>query len=380
MPANNKNILTINGGSSSIKYAVYTMSAEPEKVFSGIIERLGLDKSKPDFRDAVADLISLLDEKKLLDHIAAIGHRIVHGMQYTEPQIVHDSLLAELQKISRYDPNHLPGEIELIRAFREKLSDIPEVLCFDTSFHTTLPRVAQILPIPRSYDQQGIHRYGFHGLSYSYIVEELKRRGEPTATTGRVIIAHLGNGASMAAIMNGESVDTSMGFTPVGGLVMGTRSGDLDPGITALIMDQEKMDSNAFNDFVNHRCGLLGVSETSPDMQDLLKTEDDDIRAAEAVSLFCYQAKKWIGAFTAVLKGLDVLVFTGGIGEHAAVIRNRICEGLEYLGIEIDPEKNEQGSEIISSGDKWVKVYVIPTNEEFMIAKLVYKTLSNQKI
>jgi acetate kinase len=379
MPAN-KNILTINGGSSSIKYAVYTMSAEPEKVFSGIIERLGLDKSKPDFSDAVADLISLLEKKKLLDNIAAIGHRIVHGMQYTEPQIVHDSLLEELRKISRYDPNHLPGEIELIRAFREKLSDIPEVLCFDTSFHTTLPRVAQIIPIPRSYDQQGIHRYGFHGLSYSYIVEELQRRDEPAATSGRVIIAHLGNGASMAAIMNGESVDTSMGFTPVGGLVMGTRSGDLDPGITALIMDQEKMDANDFNDFVNHRCGLLGVSETSPDMQDLLKAEDDDIRAAEAVSLFCYHAKKWIGAFTAVLKGLDVLVFTGGIGEHAAVIRSRICEGLEYLGIEIDPEKNEQGSEVISSGDKRVKVYVIPTNEEFMIAKLVYKTLSNQKI
>jgi acetate kinase len=375
-----KNILTINGGSSSIKFAVYTMRPIPEKLFSGIIERTGPDKSHPDFQHAVSDLISRLEENKLLENLAAIGHRIVHGMQYTEPQIVSESLLTELQKISRYDPNHLPGEIELIRVFQKKLPDVPMVLCFDTSFHTSLPRVAQILPIPRKYDQQGIHRYGFHGLSYSYIMEELERRSDPAATNGRVIVAHLGNGASMAAIMNGESVDTSMGFTPVGGLVMGTRSGDLDPGITALIMDQEKMDSNGYNDFVNHRCGLLGVSETGSDMQDLLKIEDEDIRASEAVSLFCYQAKKWIGAFTAVLKGLDVLVFTGGIGEHASIIRSRICEGLEYLGIEIDPEKNEGGSDIISAGDKRVRVYVIPTNEEFMIAKLVYKTLSNKKI
>jgi len=380
MATDQKKILTINGGSSSIKFAVYTMSVVPEKLFSGIIEKIGLDQTKSDFQNAVNDLISRLEKEKLLENIAGIGHRIVHGMNFTEPQMVSDSLLTELQKISPYDPNHLPGEIELIRVFQKELPDVPEFVCFDTSFHSSIPRIAQILPIPRKYDKQGIRRYGFHGLSYSYIMEELIKRGEPAATRGRIILAHLGNGASMAAVRNGKSIDTSMGFTPTGGLVMGTRSGDLDPGLTALIMDREKMDPQSFNDFVNRRCGLSGVSETSSDMQELLKTEDHDVRASEAVNLFCYQAKKWIGAFTAVLNGLDVLVFTGGIGEHAPVIRSRICEGLDYLGIEIDPVKNEQGSEIISYDDHRVIVYVIPTNEESMIAKLVYKTLSNQKL
>jgi acetate kinase len=392
-----KNILTINGGSSSIKFAVYTANEKPIRLFSGEIERIGLEKphlsfldnrSSPEekkefnslgLQDAVTELISLLDSRKQLENLAAIGHRLVHGMEFTEPQIITDSLLAELQDISSYDPDHLPGEIELINALRKKLPKLLQVACFDTSFHTTIPRLARILPIPRRYDRQGIRKYGFHGLSYAYIMEELRRLGEPSVYTGRMILAHLGNGASMAAIKDGLCVDTSMGFTPVGGLVMGTRTGDLDPGLVAVIMNQEKMNAGSFNDFVNHACGLLGVSETSSDMQDLLEKESSDIRAAEAVNLFCYQAKKWIGSFMAVLGGLDVLVFTGGIGEHAAAIRQRICEGLEYTGIEIDLKSNEQGINIISSSTGKVVVYVIATNEEFMIAKLVSNVLQNKK-
>lgn len=373
-----KHVLTINGGSSSIKFAVYTLSDAPDKIFSGHIDRIGTNPSIPDFQKGVEELISQLEENKLLENIAVIGHRIVHGMNYTRPQMLSDDLMKKLESIAPYDPNHLPGEIELIKEFQKKLPGVPEILCFDTSFHNTIPRIAQLLPIPRKYDEQGISKYGFHGLSYSYIMKELVQRGETAATRGRIIIAHLGNGASMAAVQNGICVDTSMGFTPTGGLVMGTRAGDLDPGTMAFLMDQEKMDAKTFNDFVNHRCGLLGVSETSSDMQDLIKRGETDVRASEAVDLFCYQAKKWIGAFTAVLNGLDALVFTGGIGEHSARVRSRICAGLEYIGVEIDPKKNEQGDEIISPDENPVRVYAIPTNEELMIANLVFKILSNK--
>jgi acetate kinase len=269
----------------------------------------------------------------------------------------------------------LPREIELIEAFRLRYPKLPQVACFDTAFHRTMPRVAKLLPIPRCYDAKGVQRYGFHGLSYSYLMEELKRLGDPAATTGRVILAHLGNGASMAAVRDGKSIDTSMGFTPTAGLVMSTRSGELDPGLAPYLARTEHMTTRQFYEMVNHKSGLLGVSEISSDMRDLLAQEPEDIRAAEAVALFCYQAKKWIGAFTAALGGLDTFVFAGGIGENAPPVRTRICEGLGALGIELDESRNAQSAGLISTDASPASVRVIRTDEELMIARSVCRLL-----
>jgi acetate kinase len=283
--------------------------------------------------------------------------------------------LDELHSISPYDPDHLPREIELIEAFRLRHPKLPQVACFDTAFHRTMPRVAKLLPIPRCYDAKGVQRYGFHGLSYSYLMEELKRLGDPAATTGRVILAHLGNGASMAAVRDGKSIDTSMGFTPTAGLVMSTRSGELDPGLAPYLARTEHITTRQFYEMVNHKSGLLGVSEISSDMRDLLAQEPEDIRAAEAVALFCYQAKKWIGAFTAALGGLDTFVFAGGIGENAPPVRTRICEGLSALGIELDESRNAQSAGVISTDASPASVRVIRTDEELMIARSVCRLL-----
>jgi acetate kinase len=296
-------------------------------------------------------------------------------MQHREAAFIDDTLLQELHRISPIDPDHLPGEIKLIELFRRRIPGLPQVACFDTAFHAGLPRVARLLPIPRRFDEAGIQRYGFHGLSYSYIVEELTRIAGPAVAGGSVIIAHLGNGASLAAVKNGCSIDTTMGFTPAGGIVMGTRPGDLDPGVAWYILQKEQLTAARFNELINHQSGLLGISGTTSDMQDLLAREGSDTRAAEAVSLFCYQVKKSIGALSAALGGLDTLVFTGGIGEKAALIRSRICTGLEYLGIGLDRHDNENNELFISSSGNRVRVYAIPTDEEWMIAKTVYRLL-----
>ncbi|HEY5036944.1 MAG TPA: acetate/propionate family kinase, partial [Chthoniobacterales bacterium] len=274
-------------------------------------------------------------------------------------------------RLSPIDPEHLPREIELIEAFRQRHPKLPQIACFDAAFHTTMPRVAKILPIPRRYEAKGIQRYGFHGLSYAYLMEELARLGDPAAKKGRVILAHLGNGASMAAVRDGKSIDTSMAFTPTAGLVMSTRSGDLDPGLVSYLARTEKMTAPQFNRMVNNESGLLGISETSSDMKDLLDHEGKDIRAAEAVALFCYQAKKWVGSFTAALGGLDTLVFAGGIGESAPLIRARICEGLDLLGIELDKPRNVKTAAVISKKSSRVTVRVIHTDEELVIARSV---------
>jgi acetate kinase len=238
-----------------------------------------------------------------------------------------------------------------------------------------MPRVAKLLPIPRRFDAKGIQRYGFHGLSYAYLMEELARLGDPSAKKGRVILAHLGNGASLAAVRDGKSIDTSMGFTPTAGLVMSTRTGDLDPGLAPYLARTEKMTTKEFYEMVNHKSGLLGVSATSPDMRDLLDHEKRDVRAAEAVALFCYQAKKWIGSFAAALGGLDTLVFTGGIGENAPIIRARICEGLNFIGIKLDERRNDKAASIISSKAGRVVVRVIRTDEELMIVRSVTRLI-----
>jgi acetate kinase len=265
----------------------------------------------------------------------------------------------------------LPSEIELIEVFRQRHPKLPQVACFDTAFHRTMPRVAKLLPIPRCYDAKGVQRYGFHGLSYAYLMEELARLGDPAATTGRVILAHLGNGASMAAVRDGKSIDTSMGFTPTAGLVMSTRSGDLDPGLAPYLARTELMTTKQFYEMVNHKSGLLGVSEISSDMRDLLAQEVHDIRAAEAVALFCYQAKKWIGAFAAALGGLDTLVFAGGIGENAPLVRARICDGLGFLGIALSESRNAETAGVISTDASRATVRVIRTDEDLMIARSV---------
>lgn len=332
-----------------------------------------MDSGDP--HSAVASLLDWLEAQPLFASVQAVGHRVVHGMTHREPERVTPELLADLHRIEPSDPEHLPLEIELMEALHQRHPGLPQVACFDTAFHRTLPRVARLLPIPRRYEAKGVQRYGFHGLSYAYLMEELTRLGDPAATTGRMVLAHLGNGASMAAVRDGKSIDTSMGFTPTSGLVMGTRSGDLDPGLVSYLARTEQMTATQFQEMVNRESGLLGVSEISSDLRDLLAQESGDVRAAEAVALFCYQAKKWIGSFTAALGGLDTLVFAGGIGENAPLIRGRICDGLGYLGIELDFQRNAENAPLISRDAARVKVRVIHTDEEVMLARSVARVL-----
>jgi acetate kinase len=384
-----RRILTINGGSSSIKFALYQVEEPLQRGLYGMIDRIGLPGSNLIFHDAEGKppaslqlaagdhksaanfLMDWLEKEVGFECIQAAGHRVVHGLQRTAPELVTPELLKELHRISPIDPDHLPGEIELIEALRQRQPKLQQVACFDTAFHQSMPRVAKLLPIPRRFDAQGIQRYGFHGLSYAYLMEELARLGDPTATTGRVILAHLGNGASMAAVRDGKSMDTSMGFTPTAGLVMGTRSGDLDLGVAPYLARTERMSTQEFYEMVNHKSGLLGVSETSSDMRELLQRETTDPRAAEAVALFCYQAKKWIGSFAAALGGLSTFVFAGGIGENASPVRARICEGLGHLGIELNSARNAENAAVISAEASRVTVRVIRTDEELMIARSV---------
>ena len=328
-----------------------------------------------DHRSAVDLLLDWLETQQVFASVQAVGHRVVHGMTHSEPERVTPELLDELHRITPYDPEHMPLEIELIEAFRQRHPTLPQVACFDTAFHRNMPRVASLLPIPRHYETAGVRRYGFHGLSYEFLIEELERLGDPAATKGRVILAHLGNGASLAAVRDGKSIDTSMGFTPTAGLVMSSRTGDLDPGLVSYLARTEQMNATQFQEMVNHKSGLLGVSEISSDLRDLLARELDDVRAAEAVALFCYQARKWIGSFAAALGGLDTLVFAGGIGENAPLVRSRICDQLGFLGIELNDERNAKNSPLISNDDGRVTVRVIRTDEELMIAKSTIRLL-----
>jgi acetate kinase len=389
----NASILTINGGSSSIKFALYQIGEPLKRGLYGKVDRIGLSGTKLTFSDSIGKqkdslilkssdtrsaanfLIDWLEKQDGFSSVSAVGHRVVHGMNRTVPVLITNELLEELHLITSYDPDHLPNEIELIEAFRRRHPKLSQVACFDTAFHSTMPRVAKLLPIPRRFDAIGIQRYGFHGLSYAYLIEELAHIAGTKAAQGRVILAHLGNGASMAAVREGKSIDTSMGFTPAGGLTMGTRPGDLDPGVAWYMMRSENLTPKQFNNLINHESGLLGVSETSSDMRDLLAHESVDVRAAEAVALFCYQAKKWIGAFAAALGGLDTLVFAGGIGENCSIIRSRICEGLEFLGIELEEKQNTANEGVISAAASRVAVRVIRTDEEQMIAHLVFSTM-----
>jgi acetate kinase len=330
----------------------------------------------PDHTAAVNVLMDWIEEHSGHDTLTAVGHRVVHGgPKYSKPQRITAQMIDELHRLSPFDPEHLPEEILLTEAFHRRFPDLPQVACFDTAFHHDLPRVAQLLPIPRRYEAQGVRRYGFHGLSYAFLIGELARLAGSEAAQGRLILAHLGNGASLAAVHDGKSVDTSMSFTPTAGVPMSTRSGDLDPGLLWYLARTEGLDAKRFNEMVNFQSGLLGVSETSSDMRDLLDRETQDVRAAEAVALFCYQVKKWIGSFAAALGGLDTLVFAGGIGENAPTVRSRICDGLGFLGIELEEKRNAANEGMISVTDSRVAVRVIHTDEEFMIAKTICRIL-----
>ena len=388
-------VLTVNGGSSSIKVALFEVGGLLQRILEGGIDRIGLPEATfamkgldqadnfsrsvtaPNHTVAVGLLMDWIEERFQHGELTAVGHRVVHGgPKYSEPQRITTEMVEELHQLQPFDPEHLPEEILLTEAFHRRFPDLVQVACFDTAFHHNLPRVAQLLPIPRLYEARGVRRYGFHGLSYAYLMEELRRVAGSRAARGRVILAHLGNGASLAAVYKGQSMDTSMGLTPTGGVPMSTRSGDLDPGLVWYLARTENVTAKKFNEMVNFQSGLLGISETSSDMQDLLEREAKDLQAAEAVALFCYQVKKWIGAYAAALGGLDTLVFAGGIGENAPKVRTRICDGLGFLGIELNETRNAKSAPLISPDTGRVAVRVMRTDEEVLIARLVTRLLS----
>lgn len=383
-------ILTINGGSSSIRFGLFRKTGQVRRILSGKIERIGLPDgtfsatgdapadnfsisiAAPDHRAAIQALSDWTRERIPRGTLCAVGHRFVHGgPDFWETTPITPGLLKKLREFSAFDPEHLPEEILLAEAFQETYPELPQFACFDTAFHHDMPRVAQRIALPRRFQSKGVRRYGFHGISCAYLLEALSRVAGPDAAMGRVVLAHLGNGASATAVWNKKSIDTSMGFTPTSGFPMSTRSGDLDPGLARFLAQAEGMTSRQFHQMVNHDSGLLGISETSSDMADLLEAEKTDIRAAEAVETFCYQAKKWICAMAGALGGLDTLVFSGGIGENCPPIRERMCQGLGFLGIELDATKNDSNAATISTAASRVAVRVIATDEEWMIADLV---------
>ncbi len=388
-------ILVINAGSSSLKFALFRVGDPPVPVTHSVIDRIGLPDSVmvvtdvltqqqkrhtvdvPNHRVTVKLLMEWLAQNVGMENLRALGHRVVHGgLRFSRPERVTDDMLAELRRISPYDPEHMPSEINFIEAFSQRSPTLPQIACFDTAFHYGMPPVARLLAIPRRYNSAGVQRYGFHGLSYAFLMKELVRVGKKGEASGRIILAHLGNGASMAAVKEGQPRDTTMGFTPASGLPMSRRSGDLDPGLISYLAHTEGMTVERFHQMVNTESGLLGVSERSSDMRGLIEFEQSDPRAAEAVELFCYQARKGIGALAAVLGGLDSLVFSAGIGEHAPVIRARVCDGLEFLGVNIDHPRNEANGPIISIDGSPVTVRVIHTDEEREIADSVMHVLS----
>jgi acetate kinase len=388
-PNHERRVLTLNSGSSSLKFSLYEMRPDSETLlFRGKIDRIGAGSGQFEATDgenkkAVDESVSAPDHQGALnllldrlpslgcESVAAVGHRIVQGgPHHTRPELVTAALLEELEALCPIDPPHLPAALKALRAAQKLGPDLPQVACFDTAFHRTMPAVAQALPLPRTLTESStLVRYGFHGLSYEYIISELSRVAGPEVAQSKIIIAHLGNGASMAAVRDGRSVDTTMGFTPAGGLVMSSRSGDLDPGVLAYLLRERKVAPDKLSEFVFQQCGLKGVSGLSSDIRDLLAAEETNPHAREAVDLFCYQARKYLGALVAVLDGLDTLIFTGGIGENAVLPRAAVCDGFHHLGLEIDSHRNEQNQDIISTPSSRVTVRVMKTNEELIIAR-----------
>ena len=388
-----QHLLCINGGSSSIRFALFSMDQSLTKKLHGKIEHIGSTHSKivfnnpsksskieqsilaSDHQSSTNFLINWLEEQVDFNSIRAVGHRIVHGMQHTQSEIVTPELLDELHQYCFFDSDHLPREIELIETFIHRHPKLTQVACFDTTFHHEMPKIAKLLSIPRHYYSRGIYRYGFHGLSYSFLVEELSRIGDLAANKGKVILAHLGSEASMAAVLKGKSIETTMGFSPNSGMMMSTRSGDLDPNLFSYLAQTEHMCLKRFQEMITHDSGLRGLSQNSSDMRQLIEQQKTDEHAEEAISLFCYQAKKSIGALTAALEGVDTVVFSGGIGENCPLIRSKICRGLEFLGIEVNEALNDKNASVISTRTSEVIIRVIPTDEEQMIARSVSRVI-----
>ncbi|MGC2332369.1 MAG: acetate/propionate family kinase [Candidatus Acidiferrales bacterium] len=397
MPApapENQTILTINRGSGTLKAGLYR-GGPPVQVASMKVDRAGTREARIQIADAsgktlvdsgvedgaansgLSAILKWLSENGHASRLAGIGHRLVHGgPRYTASQRITPAVLAELERIAPLDPDHTPQAIQNIQFFALQLPRTPQIGCFDTAFHACLPKAARMYALPRKLYDEGIRRWGFHGLSCEYILRQL-RATDPTLAGRRLIIAHLGNGASMTAVSNGKSVDTSMGFTPLEGLVMGTRSGDIDPAAVIYLQGRDRLTPREIDTLLNKQSGLLGLSGTSSDMRDLLDREAGDERAAEAVALFCYRAKKYVGAYTAALGGLDAVIFAGGIGENAPPVRERICAGLESLGLEIDPALNRSNAPVISKARSRAKIKVIKTDEDSMIAQHVLAVIGS---
>jgi acetate kinase len=376
-------ILSFNSGSSSDKFALHRLSADGEKLLAeGAAEGIGPGNGRLWIRDGDAKTLSdaersfprsmdalgaLFDEMERLrlPRPDAIGHRVVHGgPNHFAPERVTPDLIEVLRSLIPFAPLHIPVEIEGIEVLASLFPGVAQVVCFDTGFHRQMPEVARRFALPRALWDEGVCRYGFHGISYEYIMATLG-----PAAPARIVIAHLGNGASMVAVQKGRPVDTTMGFTPTGGFMMGTRSGDLDPGLMVYLINQKGHDGRRLERLVNHESGLLGVSAISSDVKTLLAKRAAEPNAALAIEMFCYQMRKQIGALAAVLGGLDLLVFTAGIGERAAPVRFEVCRGLEYLGINLDPQRNEAHADPVSVPASRCTVRVIPTNEDLMIAR-----------
>jgi len=393
-----RSILTINRGSGTLKAALYEVSEAPRLALTITVDRAGSPDARVRIKNAAsatlldaavatgetnADLETVftwISEQGYASELMAAGHMLVHGgSKYSAPLRITEELLAELHTLARLDPDHTPEAIRGIRFLSRLFPELPQVACFDTAFHGSLPKVARMYALPRKFYDEGVRRYGFHGLSCEYIMRELQAT-EGELADGRVIILHLGSGSSMTAVRNGKSVDTSMGFTPLEGLVMGTRSGDVDPGAILYLEEHGHASPEGMDTLLNKRSGLLGVSGISADMRELLHKEANDSRAAEAIDLFCYRAKKYVGAYAAALGGLDVIVFSGGIGENSPAIRERICEGLEFLGIKLDSSLNHKSAASISDAHSRIKVRVIHTDEDWMILQHVLAVLGGTKL
>lgn len=393
-------ILVVNCGSSSVKFALFGEAPEgPRRLSSGAVERIGLDGARLAVR--AADGTSMVNERHdIPNHVAAldlllsridrlapdrpvtaVGHRVVHGGEDCDcPLVVTPELEARLGKLVPLAPLHLPHNLAGIQAVRVRRPDLRQVACFDTAFHHRLPRFARLTGLPRRFTDEGIRRFGFHGLSYEYVLDDLRRRAGDETATGRIIIAHLGNGASMTAIRDGQSVETTMGFSTLAGLPMGTRSGDVDPGALLYLLTERRLSSEDLQALLYEQSGLLGLSGISRNMEELLARAAAAPAAAEAVEFFCYQARKHLAALTAALGGLDRLIFTGGIGANAPEIREGVCGGLGYLGIAIDERRNATGEERISADDSPVVVEAVPTDEELMIARHVRRLLAEHPV
>jgi len=380
-------ILTINAGSSSIKFALFPLARpiSPEAEVSGQIDGIGAETTKMIAKNRAGERIAdQVLEGQQVNHarafdallkwftashadwqIVAVGHRVVHGGErYSQPTIIDDTVLGHLTSFVPLAPLHQPHNVAGIIALQALLANVPQIACFDTAFHRSQPAVAQTFGLPRSITAEGIKRYGFHGLSYEYIARALPQHSG--RASGRVVVAHLGNGASMAAMVDRKCVATTLGFSTIDGLVMGTRVGNLDPGVILHLMETKNLTVKDMTKMLYKESGLLGVSGISQDMRTLLASDKPEAR--EAVDLFCYRIARELGSLAAAAGGLDAVVFTGGIGEHAAEVRRRVCLQSEWLGIRLNPEANARHDLLISAGNSSVDVLVIPTNEEWMMA------------